>query len=129
MRNHNKLGDDAIVPNSRLDLDDRLIKGMPIRYFIDEVKKQVKVREENEGTAEDYPIKIPGIGLHAIKEKQKVKEEKALGGKTKNPKFSYQKDIADHFMRDELRYKAREGKIFEKMEDLLDEEAIRQKID
>lgn len=32
-------------------------------------------------------------------------------------------------MRDELRYKDREQKLFEQMEDLLDDERIRQKIE
>ena len=34
-----------------------------------------------------------------------------------------------HFMRDEQRYKDRENNIFEKMEDMLDEEHIRKTID
>jgi len=46
-----------------------LIKGIPIRTFIDEVKRQDRARKENEGTFDNYPIKVPGIGLHAIKAK------------------------------------------------------------
>ena len=56
---------------------------------------------------------MPGIGLHAIKKKHQAKEEKALGGKTKNPKFEYQRDIMEHFLNDEKRFKAREREIFE----------------
>jgi len=77
----------------------------------------------------DYPILIPGIGLHAIKKKHKALEEKALGGKAKNTKFEYQREIMEHFLRDEWRLHEREKKIFEQMEDLLDDERIRQKCD
>ena len=72
---------------------------------------------------------MPGIGLHAIKKKHQAKEEKALGGKTKNPKFEYQRDIMEHFLNDEKRFKAREREIFEQMEDLLDDERIRKNCD
>ena len=46
----------------------------------------------------------------------------------KNPKFTYQKEIADLFHRSEHRYKQKEKVIFNKMEDLLDDEEIRIKI-
>ena len=68
---------------------DRSIRGIPIRTFIDEIFKQDRVRKENEGTFKEYPIKLPGIGLHAIEERQKAKEQKALGGKPKNAKSEY----------------------------------------
>ena len=100
-----------------------------MRQFIEEVRKQDRLRVQNDGTIEDYPIRIPGIGLHAIQEKQKLKEEKAKGTKARNPKFTYQKEIADHFLRDEQRFKTREAEIFEQMEDLLDDERIRGKVD
>lgn len=105
-------------------LDHRLIKGIPLRTFIDEVKRQDRARKDNEGSFDEYPIKVPGIGLHAIKAKQKAKED-ALVGKPLNPKFRYQRDIADHFLTGETRFKKREKILFEKMEDLLDEERIR----
>ena len=53
---------------------ERAIKGIPLREFIDHVLRKDKEREENEGTLEEYPIKIPGFGLHAILDKQKEKE-------------------------------------------------------
>ena len=109
--------------------EERCIKGIPVKFFIDEVKKQDRARLDREGTLEDFPIQIPGIGLHAIKEKQKVKEEKALGGKAKNPKFQYQRKIADLFLQDERRYKSKEQQIFDNMEDLLDDEKVRQTIE
>ena len=105
--------------------DQRLIKGIPIRTFIDEIKRQDRARRDAEGTMDEFPILIPGIGLHAIKKKHQKKEEKAQGGKAKNPKFQYQKDIMQHFLNDQKRYKQREVQLFEKMEDLLDEERIR----
>ena len=48
---------------------ERDIKGIPIRQFIDLILKQEKTRKENEGELEDYPIHLPGIGLHHIKAK------------------------------------------------------------
>ena len=74
---------------AQLDPEERCIKGITIKQFIDEVKKQERARLKADGNPEDYPIKIPGIGLHAITAKQKVKEEKAAGGKAANPKFKY----------------------------------------
>ena len=65
------------------------IKGIPRKQFIEEILKQERARKESEGTLEDFPIKIPGFGLHAILEKQKVKEEKAKRTKPRNAKFSY----------------------------------------
>ena len=56
---------------------------------------------------------MEGIGLHAIKAKQRVKEELALGQNTKHPKFAYQKEISEHFNRDENRYKSSEKKLFD----------------
>ena len=105
--------------------EERCIKGIPVKFFVDEVFKQDRARKENNGTLEEFPIKIPGIGLHAIKEKQKVLNEKASGQKKENSKFKYQRDIASHFLRDEQRFKDREQKLFEQMEDLLDDERIR----
>ena len=35
---------------------ERCIKGIPIRSFIDEIKKQDKARREAQGTLDDYPI-------------------------------------------------------------------------
>ena len=78
---------------------------------------------------EDFPILVPGIGLHAIKKKHQAKEEKALGGKAKHPKFEYQRNIMQHFLDDEQKHKQRENDLFEKMEDLLDEEKIRKHAD
>ena len=51
--------------------------------------------------------------------------EQALGGRAKNPKFAYQKNISEHFHRDEHRYRTQEQKLFDRMEDLLDDERIR----
>ena len=48
---------------------ERLIKGIPIRTFIDEIKRQDLARRDAHGTMEDFPILVPGIGLHAIKKK------------------------------------------------------------
>ena len=118
--NHDKAGADS---------DERYIKGIPIKQFIDEVKRQERARNRAEGNPEDYPIKIPGIGLHAIQDKQKEKEKKAAGGKAVNPKFQYQRQIADHFLRDERRLKSRESDIFNQLEDLLDDEKVRQTIE
>ena len=88
--------------------EERCIKGIPVKHFVDEVFKQDRLRKENNGTLEEYPIKITGIGLHAIQEKQKVLNEKASGQKVTNSKFKYQREIADHFLRDEQRFKDRE---------------------
>ena len=109
--------------------EERMIKGIPVKHFVDEVFKQDRLRKENNGTLEEYPIKISGIGLHAIKEKQNIMNERASGQKQTNSKFKYQRDIASHFLRDEQRFKNREQQLFEKMEDLLDDERIRQRID
>ena len=40
-----------------------------MQKFIDDVLKQDRVRKEADGKLEDFEIKVPGIGLHAIKEK------------------------------------------------------------
>ena len=68
---------------------ERAIKGIPLRDFIDHVLRQDKKREENEGTLEEFPIKIPGFGLHAILDRQKEKEAIAAGANKQNPKFRY----------------------------------------
>ena len=71
--------------DSRTDREEeRCIKGIPIRQFCDEVFKQDRRRRDKEGTLEEYPIQIAGIGLHAIQEKQKAKNEMASGNKPKN---------------------------------------------
>ena len=80
---------------------------------------------ENEGTLEEYPIQIPGFGLHAIKAKQRDEEEKARRAKAQHPRFTYEKRINKKFLKGEMRFKEREQEIFTKMEDLLDEEVIR----
>ena len=69
--------------------EERCIKGMPAKFFVDEIKKQDRICKLNGGKLEDFPIQIPGIGLHSILEKQKVKEEQANGGRATNPKFQY----------------------------------------
>ena len=98
---------------------ERCIKGIPVRTFIDEIKRQDRARREADGSLEEFPIVIPGIGLHAIKQKHAAKEQKALGGKAKNPKFEYQRAIMEHFLRDERRLVEREKQIFEQMEDIM----------
>lgn len=108
---------------------ERCIKGIPVRTFIDEIKRQDRARREADGSLEEFPIVIPGIGLHAIKQKHAAKEQKALGGKAKNPKFEYQRAIMEHFLRDERRLVEREKQIFEQMEDALDDERTRKKVD
>ena len=93
------------------------------------MKKRDEERRVNFATLEEYPIHLEGIGLHAIKARQKVKEDQAVGQTAKHPKFAYQKDIAGHFHRDEHRYANKEKEIFDTMEDLLDDERIRKKIE
>lgn len=44
----------------------RCIRGIPIQELIDTVLKQDEVRREKGGTLEDFPIRLRGIGLHAI---------------------------------------------------------------
>ena len=107
---------------------ERAIKGIPLRDFIDHVLRKDKEREENEGTLKEYPIKIPGFGLHAIQDKQKKKEAQALNAKKVDPKFRYQRRIAKKFLKGECRFKYHEQNLIDKMEDLLDDEAIREKV-
>ena len=57
-----------------------------------------------------------------------MKEQIALGAKQTNPKFNYQRHIANRFISNERKNRSHEKSIFDKMEDLLDDEEIRQKI-
>ena len=72
--NHSRTLSDARGSEQTEETHERAIKGIPLRDFIDHVLRKDKEREENEGTLEEFPIKIPGFGLHAILDKQKKKE-------------------------------------------------------
>ena len=104
---------------------EKLIKGIPLHRFCDEIFRQKRICDLAEGDLRDFPIEVEGIGLHAIQKRRKIEEDLASGVKARNSKFVYKQDIDKHFHRDEHRFKNRETKIFEQMEDLLDDEEVR----
>jgi len=77
----------------------------------------------------DKGICIPGIGYHATLVAKYDRQQKSQSqGAKKAVKFSYQNDIYGNFVRDQVRYKNREKKLFDLLEDKLDNEDERTKM-